>query len=147
MSALVVHEIGHACLSGNGLLRRLSRELWQYDPDVPLAGAAIILAQMAGCCAERVVELGTDEAKSLLNSDPATFFETECASHEDLVVVRFDIDSCVNLAVKHDLIGQLSFALNEIGQLNFKAFARSMEATPVGDGLRLEGLPKVGLVH
>ena len=134
----LIHELGHAAFGGDGCLRRLNRNEWQYDPDTPPEGEAVVLAQLAGCVAERVVGMGANPARVFLELDPVEFFNTPCASEEDLIFINVDVDTCVRLAIKHDLIGHINHTLGELGESRLKAFARALSEVPIGGALRLE---------
>ena len=144
MVSLAFHELAHALTNKakGGLLVRLSADEWEYRPhDHPL-GVDVILAQLGGATGERIMELGAIGAANMLDSEgPDTFFRTSCASDEDLLLVDVDPNTCAGLVKQHQLIERLAHALNELGLLRIKAFARSMEATQIGDGIKLEGLP------
>ena len=139
------HELSH-CLASNGkggLLVRLSQSDWEFRPyELPTTGVDVVLAQLAGSIGERIMERGAIGAANMLDSEgPDTFFRTSCASDEDLLLVDVDPNTCAALVKQHQLIERLAYALNELGLPRIKAFARSMEATQIGDGIKLEGLP------
>lgn len=145
---IAIHELSHAIVSaGSGLLVRLDHDSWEFKPATPPEGEAVILAMLGGPTGERAMQLGVNGAAHLLDTDPAGFFATPCASDEDLVMPSYDPNTCARLVREHRLIERLAFALNELGADRIKAFARAMEATQVGDALRLEGLPPVRSIH
>ncbi|MFY9209510.1 MAG: hypothetical protein WAO69_00105 [Aestuariivita sp.] len=143
MMGIATHELSHAlCNSGSGgLLVRIGHDDWEFRPHTQPEGEDFVIAMLAGPTGERTMQLGIDGAAHMLDTDPAGFFATPCASPEDLVMPSCDPSTCASMVRKHQLIERLAHALNEMGAARIKAFARSMEATQVGDGLRLEGLP------